>query len=236
MRCLKMVRGVDEEWSSATVCNESRSVQSGRIASTLQVGGWRVVGGVHLSFCDGIVCVCLLLEFELKKLVGALLHEFALLRVICANAHHAKERQRLRVALPVTKQLDIGGIGEVGKLKAFVVFLRLFCNHLLELDLAFVRRPAWSSFCSELLQLVVVPCEKSIGDESVYGRQVWQSIDIIRQHKDESGQAIYLGVGGATADGFGVVELIFAMGYTCKLGGPSRVRMGWARLFLDGAF
>lgn len=177
----------------------------------------------------------MLLEFELEKLVSAWMNELALLGVLGADADHAEEEKSLRVALPVAKQLDVGEIGEVGKLKALLVFLCLFCDELFELDLAFEGRSTWSSFCLELLQLVIVTCEEILRDEFVHRWQIWQSINFVRKQEDERGQAIDFGAGGAAAHRLGVVELVLAVSDSSQLCGSPRVRVGWTRLFLDGS-
>lgn len=164
------------------------------------------------------------------------MHELALLRVLATDTNYTEQRQRLRVALPVAEQLDIGDACEVGDLETFVVLLQLLCDDFFELDLTFVRWSAWSAFRLELLKLIVVTCEKVVGDKFMNGGKVWQSFDIVGKHEDECGKTVDLGTGGTTSQRLGLVELVFAVRHAGELCGPSGVWVGWARLFLDRAF
>ena len=66
----------------------------------------------------------------------------------------------MRIALPVSEELDIGRTCKIGQLETFVIFLQLLSDNVVELEFAFVRRPSCAALGLELLQLIVINLER----------------------------------------------------------------------------
>lgn len=100
----------------------------------------------------------------------------------------------MRITLPISKELDVGFACEIWDLETLFVFLELQGDDLFQLELTLVGRPTWPPIGFELVKLVIVSCEEVSGDEGVHSGKIWQSINVVRKHENESGETVDLGI------------------------------------------